>query len=117
MTAFPQNDPILSEEIEEQLRKCSESLQRLGSLLGSSDSIPRPLFQEFREAVNRVRITAWIAQRSLADRDGVPNESLIAQERVRAITSMCEQVAEFLSREDTERLDGLDLLAEALAKV
>jgi hypothetical protein len=73
MTKLPESDPMLADDIERELTECNASLQRLSSVL-SSDSIPRELMIDFRDAVNRVRVSAWIAPKSIADREGQPHE-------------------------------------------
>ncbi len=93
------------------------SLGRLGAVLNSSSMIPAELFEEFRHAVNRVRISTWVAERALADRQGASYERLLAQQRVRAITTMCEQVAEYLSTQHPPDFDGLHALSEAMNKL
>jgi hypothetical protein len=116
MTKLPESDPMLADDIERELTECNASLQRLSSVL-SSDSIPRELMIDFRDAVNRVRVSAWIAQKSIADREGQPHEYLLAQEWTRVITRLCEKLAEYISCHQSKGLVGTDEMLAAISKL
>jgi hypothetical protein len=65
---------------------------------------------DFREALNRVRNTAWAAQKYVASRlsDEGPAglTSFLASERVRCAFQLCRSVKEDLQREDIEFQKG-----------
>src|SRR3954462_9840764 len=77
-------DLSLIEQIEVQLQSCNFALQRLGMLL-STDGIDPGLLTMLVDSVNRVRVAAWAAQKSIADKKGVSFERLLAGELARNI--------------------------------
>jgi hypothetical protein len=108
--------PRLVDEIERELQSCNTALQRLGRLV-SSDGIDPTLLAEFREAVNRVRVTAWAAEKSIADREGVSIERLLAAERVRNITKMLEQVSEYVGCHELADCPDFEKLLQEITKL
>lgn len=92
----------------------------------SSDEIDGSVLNDFRDALNRVRNTAWATQKFIVARltDGGPASltSFLASERVRAAFRMCRTVQEDLRRQDIDfqkgqlcELDGMvRLLSEQL---
>lgn len=92
----------------------------------SSDEVDGRVLNDFRDALNRVRNTAWATQKFIVARltDGGPASltSFLASERVRAAFRMCRAVQEDLNRQDIDfqkgqlcELDGVvRLLSEQL---
>ncbi len=82
-----------------QLEKGILELQGLHKLLLSSDVDPDVL-ADFRDALNRVRNTAWAAQqyvvRKESDQDSTSVLSLLAGERIRAAYQLCQALADDL---------------------
>ncbi|HLW84457.1 MAG TPA: hypothetical protein VKR60_04525 [Candidatus Sulfotelmatobacter sp.] len=78
-------------------------LRAVQKLLLSAEVDPRVL-TDFRDALNRVRNTAWAAQQSVASRqldegtEGVV--SLLAAERVRTAFQLCRSIQGDLGRND-----------------
>lgn len=87
------------------LEKAISELQGLQELLLSGDLDPHVL-ADFRDAVNRVRNTAWVAQqyasRKERNQDSTTVFSLMAGERVRAAYQLCRSISTDLKRTDIE---------------
>jgi len=87
------------------LRSAIRELRTLHRLLRRDDVDPHML-SDFRDALNRVRNTAWAAQQAaankVADDDRVKMASLMACERVRAAYQVCRSVGEDLADENIE---------------
>src|SRR5208282_1589567 len=86
-----------------QLEKGISELQGLHKLLLSSEVDPDVL-ADFRDALNRVRNTAWAAQqyvvRKESDQDSTSVLSLLAGERIRAAYQLCQALADDLKGTD-----------------
>jgi hypothetical protein len=109
-------DASLVEDIERELQKCNVALHRLGTLL-STEGIDPSLLMMFRDSVSRVRIAAWAAQKSIADREGMSFERLLAAERVRSIASMCEELSEFVGCNEPSQCPVFDKLLQEMTKL
>lgn len=76
----------------------------------SSDEIDGRVLNDFRDALNRVRNTAWATQKFIVARlsEGGPASliSFPAAERVRAAFQMCRAVQEDLKRQDIDFQKG-----------
>jgi|SRR5271166_216582 len=87
------------------LEKGIAELQGLQKLLLSSDVDPDVL-ADFRDALNRVRNTAWAAQEYVARKEseqGPTNVlSVLAGERIRAAYQICQALTDDLTRVDVE---------------
>jgi hypothetical protein len=72
----------------------------------SSDEVDTRILSDFREALNRVRNTAWAAQKYVASREfGEATSGLtsfLASERVRCAFQLCRSIDEDLQRADVE---------------
>jgi hypothetical protein len=92
-------------KVRSQLEKGISELQGLHKLLLSSDVNPDVL-TDFRDALNRVRNTAWAAQqyivRKETDQDSTSVLSLLAGERIRAAYHLCQALADDLKGTDVE---------------
>jgi hypothetical protein len=84
-------------------------LSSLLELLRSDDLDPRVL-ADFRDALNRVRNTAWAAQQAAENKlfeHGPTNmDSLLASERVRAAYQLCLSIREDLEDDNTQFQKG-----------
>jgi hypothetical protein len=87
------------------LEKAISELQGLQELLLSGDLDPQILV-DFRDAVNRVRNSAWAAQQYVArkesDQGSTSVLSLLAGERIRAAYQLCRSIGEDLKKTDIE---------------
>ncbi len=87
------------------LEKGISELQGLHKLLLSSEVDPDVL-ADFRDALNRVRNTAWAAHQSVVrkerDQDSTSVLSLLAGERIRAAYQLCQALADDLKGTDVE---------------
>jgi hypothetical protein len=84
-------------------------MQALLELLRQDDIDPRVL-GDFRDALNRVRNTAWAAQQAAANKlydQGPTNmESLLASERVRAAFQLCSSIGKDLEAQSIQFQKG-----------
>jgi len=87
------------------LEKAISELQGLQELLSSGDLDPH-ILADFRDALNRVRNSAWAAQQYVARKESgqdLPSvRSLLAGERIRAAYHLCRSVRDDLKRTDIE---------------
>jgi hypothetical protein len=91
--------------VRSRLAKAIGELQGLHKLLLSSEVDPDVL-EDFRDALNRVRNTAWAAQqyvvRKETDQDSTSVLSLAAGERLRAAYHLCQALLDDLKGTDIE---------------
>ena len=91
--------------VRSRLEKGISELQGLHKLLLSSE-VDRDVLADFRDALNRVRNTAWVAQqyviRKESDQDSTSVLSLLAGERIRAAYHLCQALADDLKGTDVE---------------
>lgn len=116
MSTDANSDRLLAAQIEDELRNCNAALQRLGALLSTTGVDPEVLL-EFRESVNRVRVSAWAAQKAIVDREGMTFERLLAGERVRSIAKMCEQLSEYVGSHGAEDCPDFERILEEFTKL
>ncbi len=88
--------PQLSEElVSDRLRSTIKDLKRVDVLLGG-DSVDPRILVDFREALDRVRNTAWSAQQYISRRETEQDShnglSIAASERVRAMYRLCQSL-------------------------
>ena len=87
------------------LEKAISELQGLQELLSSGDLDPH-ILADFRDALNRVRNSAWAAQQYVARKESgqdLPSvRSLLAGERIRAAYHLCRSARDDLKRTDIE---------------
>ena len=87
------------------LDKAIWELQGLHELLPAFDLDPL-ILANFRDALNRVRNSAWAAQQYVArketDRDSASVLSFLAGERIRAAYHLCRSISDDLRRSDIE---------------
>ena len=99
MSSQAARKPITA-EITERLKHATEELRDIQDQLVTGRVDPR-ILTDFRDAVNRVRTTAWAVQHSLCseepDTQGLSVLALLASERVRIAYQMCRIIAADLS--------------------
>ncbi len=92
-------------DIDDRLENAIVELLALQEVL-SSDEVHGQVLSDFRDALNRVRNTAWAAQKYVASREF--NEgtaglaSFLAGERVRCAFKLCRTINEDLEREEVQ---------------
>jgi hypothetical protein len=83
--------------VRSRLEKAISELQGLHELLHSGELDPQ-ILADFRDALNRVRNTAWAAQqyanRKASDQDSTDILSFLARERIRGTYHLCRAVNE-----------------------
>jgi hypothetical protein len=77
--------------------------------------VEETVLKGFRESVNRVRNTGWIIQKALLEEKGV-NE-MLAQERIRCITEMSDQLFCNLEEIESDDLEGLESLQTSIEEL
>ena len=95
-------------KVRSRLEKAISELQGVHKLLLSSNSDVDPdVLADFRDALNRVRNTAWAAQqyveyvvRKETDQDSASVLSLLAGERIRAAHQLCQALVDDLTGTD-----------------
>ena len=102
------------------LEKAIVELQGLHELLLSGDIDPR-ILADFRDALNRVRNTAWAAQQYVARKETGQDSSsvlsLLAGERIRAAYHLCRAISDDLKRSDVEFQAGTLVQLNEVMKV
>ena len=87
------------------LEKAISELQALHELLLSGEVDPR-ILEDFRDALNRVRNTAWAAQqyvgRKESDQGSSSVLSFLAGERVRVAYQLCRAIVDDLKQNDIQ---------------
>jgi hypothetical protein len=91
------------------LEQAIVELQRLHEVLLSGDLDPQ-ILADFRDALNRVRNTAWAAQQYVAfketEQDSGSVLSLLVGERIRVTYQLCQAISDDLKRTDIEFQTG-----------
>ncbi len=107
-----------SPELPTTLQRATEDLQHINNLLVSGADLDPGVLTDFRNAVNRVRTTAWGVQQyaATAEKDPEPVLSILAAERVRVAYLMCKQVLEDLNNPDIRLQKGQLLRLQDVAK-
>jgi hypothetical protein len=93
----------------ERLKSTIEELAAIQSLLVTGELDPR-ILADFRDAVNRVRNTAWAAYQyaelKITGRDWGSIISVAAAERMRALYQLCQAIQEDLASTDVQLQAG-----------
>jgi hypothetical protein len=113
-SALKEANQAFGKQITNQVARVTGELNRLEQLL-SAGMVDRRVLSEFRYAVDRARQTGWQVQTWL-DGDGRALSALIAEERIRCISRMCNQLAAELEIPETN-FKGLEMLREAMQKL
>jgi hypothetical protein len=112
--AIQEANQAFSKQVTNQVARITGELNRLEQLL-SAGMVDRRVLSEFRYAVDRARHTGWHVEKWL-DGDSRELSALIAEERIRCITRMTNQLASELEIEGRD-VTGLDPLREAMRKL
>ena len=112
--ALKEANQAFGKQITNQVARITGELNRLEQLL-SAGMVDRRVLSEFRYAVDRARQTGWQVQTWL-DGDGRELSTLIAEERIRRITRMCNQLAAEMEIPEAN-FTGLDTMREAIQKL
>lgn len=95
--------------IDERLENAIIELLSLQELLGS-DEVDAQVLRDFRDALNRVRNTAWAVQQFIVSQEFEQGPagltSFLAGERIRGAFKLCRSVQEDLKREEVEFQKG-----------
>ena len=101
------------------LQSATSELHEVETLMASADLDAR-ILSDFRDAVNRVRTTAWATQQYAetkdTERDPSKVLSLLAGERVRAAYQLCRAIGQDLGRPDLRFQPGQLLQLRTAAK-
>ena len=101
------------------LQSATSELHEVEALMASGDLDAR-ILSDFRDAVNRVRTTAWATQQYAetkdTERDPSKVLSMLAGERVRAAYQLCRAIGQDLNRPDLRFQPGQLLQLRAAAK-
>jgi len=105
-TAPPPVAPKIGDpDVQAHLEKGISELKVLHTLLLSTEVDPDVL-ADFRDALNRVRNTAWAAQQYVAQKESGQDStdvlSLLAGERIRTAYLLCQSLSEELKRTDVK---------------
>ena len=102
------NEPVPGTDVSERLASAITELRALQPLM-TAEVDPRVL-ADFRDALNRIRNTAWAAQQSanapLFDRGAATVASYLTAERIRAAYQLCRSLHNDVCREDIEFQKG-----------
>jgi hypothetical protein len=94
---------VETETMSVRLQNATSELRDVEAQLASADLDPR-ILSDFRDAVNRIRTTAWATQQYAETRDTHSDPrtvlSMLAGERVRAAYQLCRAIHEDLDRPD-----------------
>jgi hypothetical protein len=95
--------------VSSRLKSAVEELRRVDRLLLGGDLDPR-ILTDFRDALNRVRNTAWSAQQYLTLKENQQDSntvlSLLAGERIRATYQLCQALVSDLDSRDVRFQTG-----------
>jgi hypothetical protein len=96
--------------VSRRLEKAITELRRLQKLLLSGEGLDPRILTDFRDALNRVRNTAWSAQQYIASKatgqDSTSVLSILAGERVRAAYQLCQAIQADLKSNDVQFQKG-----------
>ena len=99
-----------SVNVSRRLEKAITELRRLQKLLLSGEGLDSHILTDFRDALNRVRNTAWSAQQYMAfkatGQDSTSVLSILAGERVRATYQLCRAIQADLKSNDVRFQTG-----------
>jgi len=110
--------------VSHRLEKAITELRGLQELLLSGEGLDPSILTDFRDALNRIRNTAWSAQQYIVlkatDQDSTTVLSILAGERVRAAYQLCQAIQADLKSNDVKFQPGnlvqLHLAAKALTE-
>ncbi|HEY3927315.1 MAG TPA: hypothetical protein VGL89_02965 [Candidatus Koribacter sp.] len=83
------------------LQSVTEELRRIQDLLHAEETVDSSILTDFRDAVNRVRNTAWAVEQyansQSSESDPQPVVTLVAGERIRVSYQLCKLIQGDLS--------------------
>jgi sulfite reductase alpha subunit-like flavoprotein len=101
------------------LQKATSELRDVEARLSSADLDPR-ILSDFRDAVNRVRTTAWATQQYAETKDTESDPttvlSLLASERIRTAYQLCRAIREDLDKSELHFQPGQLIHLHAAAR-
>ncbi len=96
--------PAKQTQVRSKLLKVTDELHQIQEELLNSEDLDPSILAAFRQAVNRVRTTAWAMQQYTESQaqEGDPKKvlSLMAGERVRVVFQLCKLIQADLADED-----------------
>lgn len=102
------------------LEKVTDELRRIQELLTSEAEVDGSILTDFRDAVNRVRNTAWaveqFANSKLTETDPTTVLSVLAGERIRVAYQLCSLIEGDLANPDIQFQKGQLLQLREIAK-
>jgi hypothetical protein len=118
-----EQNSVQSGAASERLASAIRDLQSLQQVLLSGD-LDAGILADFRDALNRIRNTAWAAQQLVAsqvsDQDLANVTSLLASERIRTTYQLCRAIGDDLGGNDIQfqkgQLSELHLAVTQLAQ-
>ena len=112
-------DADTASDTSERLKTAIEELSGIQSLLVTGELDPR-ILADFRDALNRVRNTAWAAyqyaESKITGKDSGSIISLAAAERMRATYQLCQAIQEDLASTDVHLQAGQLIRLHAATK-
>ena len=102
------------------LEKVTDELRRIQELLTSEAEVDGSILTDFRDAVNRVRNTAWaveqFANSKLTETDPTTVLSVLAGERIRVAYQLCKLIEGDLTNTDIQFQKGQLLQLREITK-
>ena len=109
-----------SVSISVRLEKVTDELRKIQELLTSEAEVDSSILTDFRDAVNRVRNTAWaveqFANSKLTETDPTTVLSVLAGERIRVAYQICQLIEGDLANSDIQFQKGQLLQMREIAK-
>lgn len=115
---FAEHEKTYAAHLNSQIEQISASLMHLDKLL-TAGFVDRSILDTFREAVDRVRTTGWLVQKTM-DQSGTEESvpEIVLRERIRATSRVLMQVAaDIEARKSDEPIQGMSELAAAAQRV
>ena len=87
---------VANTTISTRLQSITEELRQIQEMLAAEESVDSAILTDFRDAVNRVRNTAWaveqFANSKSTETDPQPVFALVAGERIRVTYQLCKLI-------------------------
>ncbi len=116
------SSPVGDASISVRLQNVTSELRQIQNLLKAEQEVDPRVLTDFREAVNRVRNTAWALEQYVnsktTETDPKPVLTLLAGERVRVAYQFCNLVQDDLANPDVQLQKGpLSRLRDAVQQL
>jgi hypothetical protein len=99
-----------NESVSVRLQKVTNELRQIQVLLTTEEDIPPSILTDFRDAVNRVRNTAWAVEQyansKTTETDPETVLSLVAGERIRVAYQLCKHIQSDLPNREIQFQKG-----------